>query len=253
MLQHKFPLLWRSGPFLLRSRCQLCYQVQGSATPSSVPSQSLQLLARESTQPTQFVSQFSNCSRLNIPQLSGMVDLLTQVCQDEEIRANLNQPSSTKAGNPGNANSPDYKSLRERLLKEVVSSTNAQLVVSKPKIKRVFDNRPNLTSNFIFPNSNNGLNNKTTISCLKGVPPSSQESSLLSELLYTLLGNTGDHIIPSISDDSDLVTFSLDKDIDKSLQSLIQRLLPLASHYSAVVTWCEVELQWIFFEFLGGF
>jgi len=214
-------------------------QVQGSATPSSVPSQSLQLLARESTQPTQFVSQFSNCSRLNIPQLSGMVDLLTQVCQDEEIRANLNQPSSTKAGNPGNANSPDYRSLRERLLKEVVSSTNAQLVVSKPKIKRVFDNRPNLTSNFIFPNSNNGLNNKTTISCLKGVPPSSQESSLLSELLYTLLGNTGDHIIPSISDDSDLVTFSLDKDIDKSLQSLIQRLLPLASHYSAVVTWCE--------------
>ena len=216
----------------------------GSAPPASVPTASLQQLTRQAAQPQQFVRQFSAASSQHIPQLSGMVDLLNQVSQDEDIKAALNSRSriNTNEGGGleagGNMNSPDYKKLRERLLKEVVSSTNAQLVSSKPKAKKVFSNRPNLTANFLMPNDDNGLGDKENISRLKGVPASSQESSLLSELLYTLLGNTGEHMAPSC-DDSGLVTFSLDRHIDPSLKSLIQRLLPLASHYSAVVAWCE--------------
>ena len=210
--------------------------VQGSATPTSVPTGSLQLLARESSQPTQFVRQFTSCSGQHIPQLSGMVEILSQVCQDDDIKNNLNSSNAATKADTVTA-SPDYKNLRERLLKEVVSSTNAQLVVSKPKVKRIFDNRPNLTANFLFPSAENGLDKNINKSCMKGVPPSSQESSLLQELLYTLLGNTGDHIVPDNSESG--LSFTLDKDIDQSLQSLIQRLLPLASYYSAVVSWCE--------------
>ena len=163
-----------------------------------------------------------------------MVEILSQVCQDEEIKNNLNKQCSTAAAGAGNnSNSPDYKNLRERLLKEVVSSTNAQLVQNKPKPRTIFDNRPNLTANFLFDTSSSG-----SAHSLKGVPASSQENSLLQELLYTLLGNSGDHITP-VSAPDNTVTFTLDKSIDQSLASLLQRLLPLAAHYSAVVSWCE--------------
>merc|ERR1719187_1267530 len=118
-----------------------------------------------------------------------MVEVLAQICQDEEIKSSLSsvQPPNLSE----NLTSPDYRSLKERLLKEVVSSTNAQMVASKPRQKTLFDSRPHLTANFVFPVS------KEKGSNLAGVPASSQESSLLSELLYTLLGNNSDHIVPS--------------------------------------------------------
>ena len=37
---------------------------------------------------------------------------------------------------------------------------------------------------------------KDNMSCLKGVPAMSQETLLLQELLYCLLGNGGQHIVP---------------------------------------------------------
>ena len=46
-----------------------------------------------------------------------------------------------------------------------------------------------------------------------------------------------------VTNDNGTVSFSLDKSIDPSLASLIQRILPLASHYSAVVSWCEMVTQ----------
>ena len=163
-----------------------------------------------------------------------MVDILGQVCQDQQVKSYL---TSNPAGRGGSdltesPNSPDIKSLKERLLKEVVSSTNAQIVASKPKPKTLFDSRPHLTANFVFPGS------QQRASKLSGVPASSQEFSLLSELLYTFLGNNADHIVPSKTQSGE-VRFSLDRDMDESLQALIERLLPLASHYSAVVSWCE--------------
>ena len=208
----------------------------GSALPSSVSTQSLHQLTGETSHPRQFVTQFSACSAQHIPQLSGMVDILSGISQDEDIKIEFNsQQPLTKS--QANMSSPDYKKLRERLLKEVVTSSEAKLVVNKPKAKKMFDNRPNLTSNFIFPSAENGLDSKASAGNLKGVPPTSQETSLLLELLYTLVGNTGDHIIPVKQGDA--VTFSLDKNIDTSLQSLIKRLLPLASHHSTVIAWCE--------------
>ena len=90
-------------------------------------------------------------------------------------------------------------------------------------------------------------------SCLKGVPVTSQESLLLQvqygehrvvqlllqELLYCLVGSGGQHLVPCRGPGGRGVTFSLDPDMDPSLRSLLARVLPLASHYSAVVAWCE--------------
>ena len=76
-------------------------------------------------------------------------------------------------------------------------------------------------------------------SCLREVPAVSQEAALLQELLYCLVGSGGEHLVPTRGPQGRGVTFTLDPDIDPSLRSLLARVLPLASHYSAVVAWLE--------------
>ena len=75
---------------------------------------------------------------------------------------------------------------RQRLLKEVVSSSNAQAVVEKPNVKTPFDTQPNLPANILMPlpGADTPMGAKDSVSCLlKGVPMS-QEKLLLQELLY---------------------------------------------------------------------
>jgi len=212
--------------------------VLGSAPPNSVPTTTLQSLARMSSHPTQFVRQYSSCSSQQVPQLSGMVEMLAEIARDEDIKSSLSEAQEPSPSQPPvNFNSPDLKTLRERLLKEVVSSSNAQVIIEKPKVKTLFDTRPNLTANFLMSGADTPMMVKDSMSCLKGVPAMSQETLLLQELLYCLLGNGGQHIVPTRG--SSGVTFSLDRDIDQSLQALIMRLLPLATNYSNVVSWCE--------------
>jgi len=63
----------------LVDHCQSLARVQGSAPPSSVSTQSLKFLTQQCADPQQFVRQFKACSGQKIPQLSGMVDILTKV------------------------------------------------------------------------------------------------------------------------------------------------------------------------------
>jgi len=150
----------------------------------------------------------------------------------------LNLGDSNRAKVQHQYNSPDLKTLRERLLKEVVSSNNAHVSYAKPnKIKSLFPARPNLTANFLFPPPNENPQQKENLSCFKGVPSNSQETILLQELLYCFVGNGGQHIVPQKGNHE--INFQIDKYVDKSLQALVSRLLPLASNYSKVVAWCE--------------
>jgi hypothetical protein len=162
--------------------------------------------------PHTVVRQYCSCSCQQIPQLLGMMELLEEIAREEDIKTSLSGDQEQSPRQPPvNFNSPDLKNLRERLLKEVVSSSNARVIIEKPKVKTLFDTRPNLTANFLLPGADTPMMAKDSMSCLKGVPAMSQET----------------------------FTFSLDRDIDQSLQALIMRLLPLATNYSNVVSWCE--------------
>ena len=61
--------------------------------------------------------------------------------------------------------------MRERLLKEVVSSCNAQVVPKKPKAKTLFETRAFLTANFLppLPGVDKALLAKDNTSCPKRV------------------------------------------------------------------------------------
>ena len=68
-----------------------------------------------------------------------------------------------------------------------------------------------------------------------------QESALVEELLYCLVGNGTSHIQPVRNKGTTTAsfTFKLDPNIDSSLKSLMLRILPLCENYSKVVGWCE--------------
>ena len=235
-----------AGPGLSRDRVahhtSVITAALGTEVPAAVPTSTLQSLARRSGQPGPFVQQFSNCSAQQIPQLGGMMALLERLGQEEGLRASLAESSESAGGNqyssqPVPALSPDFKTLRERLLKEVVSSSAAAAQLERPRSPPPFAHRPNLTANFLLEGVQQPTGRRRT--ALAGVPAASQESLLLEELLYTLVGNQGEHITPCRAGNPASLSFTLDPDMDPSLAALVQRLLPLAQHYSAVVAWCE--------------
>jgi len=143
----------------------------------------------------------------------------------------IKPPSPKKAD--GQYSSPDLKTLRERLLKNVEKMNIDAQAKQKLKKKTIFDERTYLTNNFVIE-----ANNKQNVANLRGVPVSSQEYRLVEELLYCLVGNSTSHIQP-IRSSSGVLSFVLDANIDNSLKSLLQRIIPLCENYSKVVSWCE--------------
>lgn len=213
----------------------------GSAPPRHVTAETLQLLARTSTHPTQFVSKFTDCGK-HIGLLSGMVNLLGEIVKEPTVVRALATTTNAFPPNSQSAaaySSPELRTLRERLLKQAVISNAASHVPrAKPSQKKsIFAERTYLTNNYIL---DGGISdqNKENVANLSGVPPTSQESTLVGELLYCLVGCGGSHIRPVLSQ-SGGIRFELDENIEHSLKCLISRILPLCQNYSKVVAWCE--------------
>jgi len=205
----------------------------GSAVPTDTNSSSIERLAATADQPTQFIRKYKSCSKSQIPALGGMVSLLAEITDNKELKDSL-RPKKVESS----YSSPDLKTLRERLLKNVEKMNIENQTKQKPKKKTIFDDRPYLTNNFVIETSNK----ENVISNLRGVPVSSQESCLVEEMLYSLIGNATSHIQPVRSTADASISFNLDQNIDNSLKSLISRILPLCVNYSKVISWCEGDL-----------
>ncbi|GAB0088030.1 Gamma-tubulin complex component [Sergentomyia squamirostris] len=65
------------------------------------------------------------------------------------------------------------------------------------------------------------------------IPIGSQESIILSELLYTFIGIRGTYIVPEFQGDV-LMGFKVSDQIHDTLREIIKEILPLALHYSAI-------------------
>jgi len=208
----------------------------GAAPPTEVGTSTLQTLARKASHPTQFVKKYSSASDQKIRQLPGMVHLLEQITGDDTVVAALKDTGGGRENNMNVANSfssPDLKTLREKLLKQVVISNAAQANQKQSKKKTALEERPYLTNNFV----NSSHISVKELGPLKNVPVSSQESILVADLLYCLVGTGGQYIVANKSDQG--LAFNIDQSIDKSLQSLVRRILPVCLDYSKVVEFTE--------------
>ena len=174
-----------------------------------------------------------------------MVHLLEKLTAEPEVSAQLvsggrwqEWPRRRLVGGASakSFNSPDLRTLRERLHTTVAQSSAQPAADMAARRRGLLEDRPLLTANFVVP-APGEEQARGQHSVLLGVPAVSQES--LQELMYMLVVCGGRHIVPARGTAARPVTFTLDPDIDPSLRALLGRLLPLAGHYSAVVGWCE--------------
>ncbi|KAI0746314.1 Spc98 family-domain-containing protein [Daedaleopsis nitida] len=82
---------------------------------------------------------------------------------------------------------------------------------------------------------------------LYGVPVEIQEALVLEDLLFVLMGIEGNHITyhPDYSPDDDDplngVRFVVSPSLDPSLRDLVERILPLATYYTAISSFIELR------------
>lgn len=74
------------------------------------------------------------------------------------------------------------------------------------------------------------------VSCLETgtLPLASQESMIVEDLLYVLIGVDGRYITAQALVGRQNRAFSLDPNLDLSIKELVTRILPVAASYSAV-------------------
>ncbi|KAI0683501.1 Spc98 family-domain-containing protein [Earliella scabrosa] len=88
---------------------------------------------------------------------------------------------------------------------------------------------------------------KAKESSLYGVPVEIQEALVLEDLLFVLMGIEGNHVTyhPDFSPDDDDplngVRFVVSSSLDPSLRDLVERILPLATYYTAISSFIELR------------
>ncbi|XP_063707675.1 gamma-tubulin complex component 2 homolog [Culicoides brevitarsis] len=78
-----------------------------------------------------------------------------------------------------------------------------------------------------------------------GIPFSSQETLVVKEVLYCLVGIKSSMIVPRISDNPDSsiqVEFSVSSEISETLRDLVQEITPLASYYSNIQAFVQYAI-----------
>jgi gamma-tubulin complex component 2 len=216
-------------------------QAAGAAGRAEVTREAVQVLTWGAGQPSQLVKQLAAC--FGVPQPPGMMHLLERLAAEPEVAAQLvsnvgdkenmeqERPRRRLVGSASakSFNSPDLRTLQEMLLTKVAKSS-AQPEADTAALRRgLLEDRPLFTANFVVP-ALGEVQVRGQHSVLQGVPAACQESLLLQELLYVLVGCGGRHIVPTRGTAVRPVTFTLDPDIDPSLRALLSRILPLAGH-----------------------
>ena len=120
--------------------------------------------------------------------------------------------------------------LKEKILQQVgPRSSAASSSSAAPRKSRLFPERPLLTLDFLPPTRSD-----ERIGPLGAIPVPSQESAVIDDLLYCLIGVEGTHLKP-VRSASGAVSIQVDPPLDASLRELLARITPLCSHYSNVV------------------
>ncbi|PWN36395.1 uncharacterized protein FA14DRAFT_135138 [Meira miltonrushii] len=129
-----------------------------------------------------------------------------------------------------------------KLPKESVADRIAR---TKPDAKRTASGS-NETANASV--TQQSIGDSTQVEPLASVPKEIQEALVLEDLLFVLSGIEGQYFqyTPSYSPEAlgsrlKGATFTIDSGLDQSLQDVVGRILPLATHYTAIFAFVEAE------------
>lgn len=111
-----------------------------------------------------------------------------------------------------------------------------------PPIPSWISSRLYLTSDYIKQPVVIGSPRKLPIGSL---PLPNQEQAIIDDLLYLMQGSSGKYITAEQLPEDGKRSFTVDRTLDISLQTLVNRMLPICTHYSSVLRFVEERSKFI--------
>ncbi|CAI5764942.1 gamma-tubulin complex component 2 [Podarcis lilfordi] len=249
----------QSGPFLATSAAALGAKVK---------------IAEFSRTPEDFLTKYDELKSKNTRHLDSLVQLLSKLTEDKETLQYLQQNAKERAelaanaaANSGGASSSvtfsipsttakmtaqELEELRKQLGTVTTSSSAPQSLELVRKSLRDKQNRKNsgqpipsfpawvyerpaLIGDFLTSSS---LSLDTTVP-IGTLPLAAQESAVVEDLLYVLIGVDGRYITAQPLVGRESRTFLVDPNLDMSVKELVTRILPVAASYSIVTRFVE--------------
>ncbi|XP_054718051.1 gamma-tubulin complex component 2-like [Uloborus diversus] len=176
-----------------------------------------------------------------IREVDPMVHLLSQIQNDEKVKKllKINTPVTVIESNGLDKNCEAINHLSSPSFKRKEPKRNARqdLEISPSW----FHERPHLSWNFVSqPRSD--FKHSGPIGTL---PVNVQESRLIDDILFCLVGVEGDYIrLQKGLSSENKVSFYLDESINVSLKQLVNNILPLCCHYSTIINFVEENMEY---------
>ncbi|XP_055962641.1 gamma-tubulin complex component 2 [Sorex fumeus] len=224
-------------------------------------------IAEFSRTPEDFLKKYDELKSKSTRNLDSLVYLLSKLTEDREtlqylqhnarVRAELAAAASSSPsfGAPATASkisAQELEELRKQLGSMAAGSTPQQSLELTRKMLRDKQNkknsgqhlpvfpawvyeRPTLLGDFLT-GSDPGTDTAVPIGSL---PLAAQESAMVEDLLYVLVGVDGRYITAQPLTGRQSRTFLLDPNLDLSIRELVGRILPVAASYSTVTRFIE--------------
>ncbi|CAH1251170.1 TUBGCP2 [Branchiostoma lanceolatum] len=218
--------------------------------------------------PDDFQRKYDEVKSKNVRELDPLVFLVSKLTEDTKTQKFLEQNAqerATEAGGTltstgsvvsmttasgGKMSQEEVSELRNKLL----SATSGSSILSPESLRRQRDKakknaqfhtlavpawvyeRPFLTGDFVRqtqPSAEHPV-------ALGTLPMSLQEQAVVEDLLFTMMGVDGKYIqARAVNDKHGHRSFNVDPSLDVSMKELVNRVLPVCSHYSAVCRFME--------------
>ncbi|XP_023096929.1 gamma-tubulin complex component 2 isoform X1 [Felis catus] len=226
-------------------------------------------IAEFSRTPEDFLKKYDELKSKNTRNLDPLVYLLSKLTEDRETLQYLQQNAKERAelaasaagsstsgfSGPATASKismQELEELRKQLGSVATGSTLQQSLELTRKLLRdkqnkknsgqrlpvfppwVYD-RPTLLGDFL-PGS--GINTDMAVP-IGTLPLTAQESAVVEDLLYVLVGVDGRYITAQPLTGRQSRTFLVDPNLDLSIRELVNRVLPVAASYSTVTRFIE--------------
>ncbi|GAB6029811.1 Gamma-tubulin complex component 2 [Chamberlinius hualienensis] len=187
--------------------------------------------------------------------LDSVLYLLSKIAADDKLKvflaknAQIKQRQGAEGSSSSNAiSNDDVAQIRSSIQEETAkrgaeSSYKTKLFVktrnanrSLPELAQWLKRRPYLTLNYVFDD----FDIVDVSSILGALPLSSQEHALVGDILHCLGGNSGNYIALQQGESAwSPLKFKLDDSLDPAFRNLVERILPMCSHFSVIMKFIE--------------
>ncbi|XP_035664951.1 gamma-tubulin complex component 2-like [Branchiostoma floridae] len=218
--------------------------------------------------PDDFQRKYDEVKSKNVRELDPLVFLVSKLTEETKTQKFLEQNAQERAAEAGGTltstgsvvsmttasggkmSQEEVSELRNKLL----SATSGSSILSPESLRRQRDKarknaqshtlavpawvyeRPFLTGDFVRqtqPSAEHPV-------ALGTLPMSLQEQAVVEDLLFTMMGVDGKYIqARAVNDKHGHRSFNVDPSLDVSMKELVNRVLPVCSHYSSVCRFME--------------